>query len=192
VTAETGSEPQRRTIHDIFPEVYAELRQLAARRIRRDGSASLQPTALVHELFVRFVEQRPAEFADERHFMAVAARAMRAILTDRARARAALKRGGHLTMTLTDVDRVADARRVDALALEESLARLETLDARQARIVELRYFGGMTVEETASALDLSPTTVKREWRAARAWLLQELDLHAPPGRPGAHSLRRDA
>jgi RNA polymerase sigma factor (TIGR02999 family) len=177
-----ASDPSDLNVYDLFPEVYAELRQLAARRLRRDGSASLQPTALVHELFVRFAEQRPAGFADRRHFMALAARAMRAILTDRARARAAIKRGGDLTIALTDVDRLEDSRGVDALELERALARLEGLDPRQARIVELRYFGGLTVEETSAALDVSVTTVKREWRTAKAWLLQELDLSAP--RPG--------
>lgn len=176
-----SSEPQRLSVYDLFPEVYAELRKLAARRLRRDAGASLQPTALVHELFVRFAEQRAAGFANRQHFMAVAARAMRAILTDRARARAAIKRGGDLTIALTDLDSLADPRGVDALALERTLARLEALDPRQARIVEMRYFGGLTVEETSAALDVSVTTVKREWRTAKAWLLQELDLSAPQG-----------
>lgn len=159
---------------DLFPFVYADLRRLAARRLGRVHQQTLQPTALVHELFVRMAKNPRAQFVDRTHFFAVAARAMRAILTDRVRARLADKRGAALTVSLADVEHAADPQAVDALALDVALARLEALDPRQAQVVELRYFGGLTIEETADVLSVSMMTVKREWRIAKAWLRREL------------------
>ena len=163
-------------VDDLFPAAYGDLRRMAARRLGgRVDHPTLQPTALVHELFVRMVGNRGAQFADRTHFFAVAARAMRAILADRARARAADKRGPGLTISLVDVEQAADSRAAGILELETALVRLEALDPRQARVVELRYFGGLTIPETAEVLGISPMTVKREWRIAKAWLRRALE-----------------
>ena len=172
-----------------MPLVYDELRRIAARYIKgeRPGQ-TLQATALVNEAFVRLARERPREFQNRTHFLAIAALSMRQILVQRARARKAAKRGGApLQVTLNDdVAAVgADGAAVvgagfsrpgiDVEALDEALTRLATIDPDQARIVELRYFGGLTVEETAEAVGVSPATVKREWAMARAWLKQALE-----------------
>jgi RNA polymerase sigma factor (TIGR02999 family) len=162
----------------LMPLVYDELRRLAAGYLRRERRGdTLQPTALVHEAYVRLIgPQRP--WTGRTHFLAIAALSMRQVLVDRARRRAAAKRGAGVTpLTLDDaVLRGASAGHpVDLLALDDALTRLAALDPVQARIVELRYFGGLTVEETAEAIGLSPATVKRHWTVARAFLKKALD-----------------
>ncbi|MEO8359515.1 MAG: ECF-type sigma factor [Vicinamibacteria bacterium] len=163
-----GSELAR---NRLFEMTYAELRAIAGgylRRERRDGS--VQVTALVHEAFLRLVGTR-ASWADRSHFYGVAAQAMRRVLVDHARRRQALKRnGGQIQLSLNDATDLTDRDAMSALKVDEALSDLERLDARQARIVELRYFAGLSVDEAADALQVSPTTVKREWATARAWL----------------------
>jgi len=168
--------------NDLFPLVYAELRRIAAREMRREKPGrTLQTTALVHEAYLRLLKDASLSFENRAHFLGIAAHAMREILIERARARVAQKRGGHaVRVTLEDMLLPTRGPSVDVLALDESLQRLARLDERHARVVELRYFGGLSVEETAAALDLSPATVKRAWTLARAWLYRELTGALPP------------
>jgi RNA polymerase sigma factor (TIGR02999 family) len=158
--------------------VYDELRRQADRAMRREGGAhTLQATALVHESYLRLVDQRQVEWRNRAHFFAIASTVMRRILVDHARARLTAKRGGGVVpITLAGAAHggAQETDDVDLLALHEALERLAALDADQARLVELRYFGGLTIEETAEALGVSPATVKREWALARAWLRREL------------------
>jgi RNA polymerase sigma-70 factor, ECF subfamily len=162
-----------------MPLVYDELRRIAARYISRERPGqTLQATALVNEAYVRLAAERPREFANKTHFLAIAALSMRQILVQRARARKAAKRGGaphRITLDDRNIDQAHLPADVDVLALDEALSKLAALDAEQARIVELRYFGGLTVEETAAAVGVSPATVKRQWAMARAWLKQALE-----------------
>jgi RNA polymerase sigma factor (TIGR02999 family) len=161
----------------LFPIVYDELRRLAGAALRRERpSHTLQPTALVHEAFLRLVDVKSAGLQDRGHFIAIAARAMRRVLVDHARSRSALKRGkAEARLSIDDVDVAAvDASDMDLVALDQALERLAAIDERQARIVELRFFGGMTVEETAVVIGASDRTVKRDWQMARAWLRREL------------------
>ena len=159
-----------------MPLVYDELRRLAARYVSRERPGqTLQATALVNEAFVRISAERSREFQNRTHFLAIAALSMRQILVHRARARAAAKRGGApQRVTLGDAHLGSAQPDVDVLALDEALQRLAALDPEQARIVELRYFGGLTVEETAEVMGTSPATVKRHWAMARAWLKRAL------------------
>lgn len=162
----------------MFLLVYNELHQLAARKLRgeRDGH-TLCTTALVHEAWLELSKLNRIQWQNRGHFLAVAAQAMRRILIDYAVARRREKRGGgQVLVSLDDTDALAIAHeRADELvALDEALARLESLNERQARIVECRFYGGMSIEETADALNVSPATVKREWTIARAWLNREL------------------
>ncbi len=159
----------------LIPLVYEELRRLAGHHMRDERpDHTLQPTALVHEAYLRLADQDRVEWAGRTHFIAVASTAMRRILLDHARRHRAEKRGGGRKTTLVESLAVAASREIDMLALDDALTRLEARDPRQGRIVELRYFGGLSIEETAAALSISPTTVKREWRFARAWLHREL------------------
>jgi RNA polymerase sigma factor (TIGR02999 family) len=162
----------------LLPLVYEELRRLAASQLRRERpDHTLQPTALINELFLLLVRQRDTGWENRAHFFALAATLMRRILVDHARAHQADKRGGGAATVAIDDDAALDGsadRAVDLLAIDEALGRLATLDARQARMVELRFFAGLTVEETALVLGLSPRSVKREWRMAKAWLRREL------------------
>jgi RNA polymerase sigma-70 factor (ECF subfamily) len=169
----------------LFPLVYAELRRIAAREMRRERPGrTLQATALVHEAYLRLLRDASLSFENRAHFLGIAAHAMREILIERARARVAQKRGGHaVRVTLEDVLFATQGASVDVLALDEALQRLARLDERRARVVELRYFGGLSVEETAAALDLSPATVKRAWTLARAWLYRELTGSQPLASP---------
>ena len=162
----------------LLPAVYAELRRQAARAMRREGDEhTLQATALVHEAYLRLVDQKRVVWRNRSHFFGIAAQMMRRVLVDHARGRDAAKRGGGAQrITLGDADAVATDAGVDVLALHEALERLAALDADQARLVELRYFAGLSIEETADALEVSPATVKREWATARAWLRRELDV----------------
>jgi RNA polymerase sigma factor (TIGR02999 family) len=166
---------------EVFPLVYAELRRIAAREMRREKPGrTLQTTALVHEAYLRLLKDASLSFQSRAHFLGIASRAMREILIEHARARSARKRGGGaVRLTFDDVVASVSSPSVDVLALDEALQRLARLDERHARVVELRYFGGMSVEETAAALDLSPATVKRDWTLARAWLYRELGGSGP-------------
>jgi len=158
--------------------VYAQLRQLAARQLRDERTDhTLQTTALAHEAYLRLARQHGLDGFNRQQVLALAARFMRRILTDHARRRAALKRrGNRLLLSTGQLDALAQAPQssVDLLALDDALGRLAGFDQRQARIVELRFFGGMTFAETAAALDISVSTVKRDWTLAKAWLYREL------------------
>ena len=172
-----------KAVAELMPLVYDELRRLAAGYLRRERPGqTLQATALVNEAFVRLSQERGNEFANRTHFLAIAALSMRQILVQRARARHAEKRGGGAErITFDEAVAGADAPPgdgIEILALDDALTRLAALDAQQARIVEMRYFGGLTIEETAEALEISPATVKRQWTLARAWLRRELDPSA--------------
>ena len=162
---------------DLMPLVYDELRRIAARYISRERPGqTLQATALVNEAFVRLAAEKTRPFANRTHFLAIAALSMRQILVQRARARKAAKRGGAPQRVTLDEGLVyREAPEVDILALDEALTRLAALDPEQAKIVELRYFAGLTVEETAEAMGTSPATVKRQWAMARAWLKRAID-----------------
>jgi RNA polymerase sigma factor (TIGR02999 family) len=161
-----------------LPAVYAELRALAASYFRGRGAHTLQPTALVHEAFLR-LEKHAGPIADRAHFFAIAATAMRQILTDHARRRKALKRGGAARERVTLSNLAALESPVDLVVLDDLLARLAALDGRQARLVELRFFAGLTEEEAAEILGVSLRTVQKEWRKARAWLYAELSREPP-------------
>src|SRR5438093_2120064 len=163
------------TADELAPLVYDELRRLAAAYMRRERPGqTLQATALVHEAYMRLAGAG-TPWHDKRHFIGIAARSMRQILVERARARGALKRWAGLNR-VTISDSLAIAAEPDMMlpALDEALERLEQIDAEQARIVELRFFAGLSIEDTAEALGLSPATVKRRWALARAWLHREL------------------
>ena len=165
-------------VSELLPLVYDELRRLAASYIRRERPGqTIQATALVHEAYVRLIGEKPQQFQDRKHFLAIAALSMRQILVQRARARNAAKRGGDPERITLDEHLLAApaGREVDLVALDAALEKLATLDARQAKVVELRYFGGLSVEEAADVLEISPATVKRDWTLARAWLKRELD-----------------
>ena len=175
--------------YELMPLVYDELRRIAAGYVSRERPGqTLQATALVNEAFVRLAAERARQFQNRTHFLAIAALSMRQILVQRARARRAAKRGGApARVTLNEVLQPSDVMAgfdrpeadrpgdIDVLALDEALARLALFDPEQARVVELRYFGGLTVEETAEATRVSPATVKRQWAMARAWLKRALD-----------------
>jgi RNA polymerase sigma factor (TIGR02999 family) len=167
-------------LQDLLPLVYGELRRIAAQRLRRERpDHTLQPTALVHEAYIRLIDQRRVRWQNRAHFYGVAAQVMRRILVDQARARNAEKRGaGWERVTLIgDKTPNGGSREIDVLALDGALERLAALDAQQERIVELRYFGGLTLDETAEVIGISTATVKREWAIARAWLRAELSAH---------------
>jgi len=170
----------RSASEQLMAAVYAELHRQAARAMGRETpDHTLQATALVNEAYLRLIDQRRVQWRNRAHFFGVAAQLMRRILVDHARGRLAEKRGGGLRpVTLGDADAAGNAAPdesgVDVLVLHEALERLAAIDPRQARIVELRYFGGMNIEDTAEALDLSPATIKREWAVARMWLRREL------------------
>jgi RNA polymerase sigma factor (TIGR02999 family) len=168
-------------LDELLPLVYDELRRQARRYMRAQPPGhTLQTTALVHEAYLRLVGQSHVDWQGRAHFLGVASKAMRSILVDHARARSAAKRGGAArAVTLDEAGGLADAssqRGVDVLALDEALARLAELDARKSHLVELRYFGGLGIEEAAAVLGVSPATVKREWTTARAWLRRELSV----------------
>jgi RNA polymerase sigma factor (TIGR02999 family) len=160
---------------EVAPVVYDELRRLAAAYMRRERPGqTLQATALVHEAYLRLA-QTGTPWNDRRHFVGIAARSMRQILIERARARGAQKRwGGMNRVSITDSLALAADPETMLPALDEALTRLEQIDPEQARIVELRYFAGMSVEEAADAMEMSPATLKRRWALARAWLFREL------------------
>jgi RNA polymerase sigma factor (TIGR02999 family) len=168
-------------LDELLPLVYRELRRRAASYLRRERqNHTLQPTALVNEAFLKLVEQRNVRWQNRAHFFGIAAQAMRRILVDHARTHGRVKRGGASPqVTLDEAMIAAESRSIDLLALDEALERLSALDERQARVVELRFFGGMSVEETAEVLHISPATIKREWSMAKAWLHAQLNAQAP-------------
>ena len=161
---------------EFFPVVYEELRRIAHRELRHERTDhTLGTTALVHEAYLKLARLDRIRWQSRAHFLAVAAQAMRRVLVDYAVARRAQKRGGgHAPESLDDAVAMAEARGDELLALDDALRQLQALDERHARIVECRFFGGMSIEETAEALGVSPATVKREWTLARAWLNREL------------------
>jgi RNA polymerase sigma factor (TIGR02999 family) len=184
-TTEPNEAPGRQGPHDevtgggaddLFPQVYDELRRLAGQYLRYERRGhTLQPTALVNEAYLRLSRGAGADWQNRSHFYRVAAQTMRRILVNHAVKRKASKRGsGRPVLTLCEEPMTALAPAEDLLAVDEALKRLGEVDDVKARIVEMRYFGGLTVEMTAAALDLSPATVKRHWQVAKMWLLREL------------------
>ena len=164
----------RAALERLMPLVYGELRKVAGSYLSMERpDHTLQPTALVHEAYLRLVDQRNVDWQNRAHFFAIAAKMMRRILVDHARRRRAAKRGVPALVLETAMEEGL-SRDPELLALDSALSGLESLDPRQAQIVELRFFGGLTVEETAEAAGISPATVKREWRTARAWLAREI------------------
>lgn len=164
-------------LHQLLPVVYDELRRQAHRYLRRERqNHTLQTTALIHEAYLRLIEQRNLRLESRTHFFAVAANLMRQILVDYARERHRLKRGGKAdNLPLDEAFLVAaDESDIDLLALDEALTRLAEMDYQQVHVVELRFFSGLSIEETADALGISPATVKRDWSVAKAWLKHEL------------------
>lgn len=156
--------------------VYDELRKIAGRYLRKESSGhTLQPTALVHEAYMKLIDISDINWQDRAHFFAVSANVMRHILVDHARAKLADKRGGDAQrIALEDAISLSDEPNIDLLAVDEALKELAELDEQQSRIVELRFFGGLTIEETAHVVGISPATVKREWAMAKAWLHRKL------------------
>jgi RNA polymerase sigma-70 factor (ECF subfamily) len=166
----------RAALDELMPLVYGELRSLADRHLRNERAGhTLQPTALVNEAYLRLAAVRGGGFENRAHFFAAAATAMRRILVDHARRRGRQKRGADVTIVDLDVDLVAGIDpRVDLLALDDALDRLTAVSPVKGKVVELRYFGGLSVEQTAEFLGISPATVKRHWAFARVWLYREL------------------
>jgi RNA polymerase sigma factor (TIGR02999 family) len=168
---------QARTVDDLFPFVYQELRQMARRQIGRlNPGQTLTPTALVHEVYVRFADMSSPQVIDRHQFTAVAACAMRRVIIDYLRRKQASKRNGGPPLRIDTPERaITDAKLdVDVLALDKALSELEALDTRQAKIVEMRFFGGLSIDEIAEAMKLSDRTIKREWQRARTFLLHAL------------------
>ncbi|MGI8788904.1 MAG: sigma-70 family RNA polymerase sigma factor [Pyrinomonadaceae bacterium] len=171
------SDGNRAALEDLMPLVYDELHRQAARFLSRERVGhTLQATALIHETYLKLIDQREVKWESRTHFYAIAANLMRRILVDYARAKKRNKRGGDFVkITLHEAALIADSKRsIDLMALDEALTRLEKIDAQQARIVELRYFGGLSLAETAEALKISRTTVATDWNMAKAWLHREL------------------
>jgi RNA polymerase sigma factor (TIGR02999 family) len=160
-----------KALEALVPLVYKELRVIARRCLQRERSGhTLQSTALVHEAYLRLVDRAPLDAQNRAHFAAVAARLMREILVDYARARRAVKRGADCRVELDEALAIPKKQGTDVLALDDALTDLAVMDEQQSRIVELRFFGGLTIEETACVLGISPATVKRDWNVAKAWL----------------------
>jgi len=170
------SDGRAEALDRLLPIVYTELHRLAQRQMRQErGGHTLQATALVHEAYLKLVDQRRVQWRNRAHFFGVAAQVMRRILVDHARSHAAQKRGGGwAALSLDEVPLIAEEPAVDLVALDDALNRLGALDLQQAKVVELRYFGGLTIDETAEVLRVSPATVSREWTLAKAWLFGEL------------------
>lgn len=159
----------------LIPLVYQELRRIAQHHLQQERPGhTLQSTALVHEAYLRLMKQGPVEIEHRPHFLAVASRLMRQILVDHARGRRAAKRGGGVKLEINDAANAQKTQSVALVALDDALSELAELDPQQSRIVELRFFGGLSIDETAEIVGVSPTTVKREWATARAWLRREV------------------
>ena len=170
------SNGDERALNELTPLVYEELRQQAARYMRKERAGhSLQATALINEAYLRLIDVKNVQWQNRAHFFAIAANLMRRILVDHARKRDAEKRGGsQVLLTLDDAFAGQKPSDVDLLAIDQALTKLAALDSQQARVVELRFFSGLTVEETATALNVSARSVKRDWSVARAWLRREI------------------
>ena len=171
------SDGERDALDRLIPLVYGELRGLASRALRRERrDHTLQPTALVHEAYLRLIDQRNVNWQNRAHFFAIAAQAMRRIVVDHARRHNALKRGGDDLKVELEAAMLLPAKSdVDVVRLDEALSALNELDPQQSRIVELRFFGGLSIEETAEVIGISPATVKRDWSMAKAWLHREME-----------------
>ena len=168
---------------ELIPVVYDELRRIAGAYMKRERPGqTIQPTALVHEVYLRLLRDKEHDWRGRTHFLAIAATSMRQILIERARARQTEKRGGDRERITLEEGALADRDKneaggdvaLDLLAIDEALDRLAEIDAQQAKVVELRFFGGLTIEETAAAIEVSPATVKRHWTMAKAWLRREV------------------
>jgi len=168
---------EQEALQALLPLVYDELRRLAHHHLQAErADHTLQSTALVHEAYLRLVDQEPLRLDNRAHFFAVASHLMRQILVDHARKHRAAKRGAsNLTLTLDEAVALPKKRKLHLVALDDALNGLAVLDARQCHIVELRFFGGLTIDETSQVLGVSPATVKREWTTARAWLYRQMD-----------------
>jgi len=166
----------REALEELMPLVYEELRRLAHYYLRQErADHTLQSTALVHEAYLRLAGQNPPQWQNRAHFFGIAAHIMRQILVEYARGRSTAKRGGNaVTLTLDEAVAVPQGMDVDVVALDRALTELSGMDAQQGRIVELRFFAGLTIEDTSEVLGISPATVKRDWVAARAWLFRAM------------------
>ncbi|MFN7944063.1 MAG: sigma-70 family RNA polymerase sigma factor [Blastocatellia bacterium] len=182
----------RESLDRLWPLVYDELRHLAARQMRRERpDHTLQPTALVHEAWLRLVDQREADWRNRARFFGLAAEMMRRILVNHALARKADKRGGHETkLSLEEAVSFAAEREVSLTLLDEALNQLAALDPELCRIVEMRFFAGLTIEEVAEVMNTSTATVKRQWRTARAWLYQQISRADKPPSPESTAAAR--
>jgi len=175
----------QKALEGVIPALYNELHGLARHYLRGERpDHTLQTTALINEAYLRLVQQGPFQAQSRSHFVAVAATLMRQILVDYARSRRAAKRGNDCRVTLKDDMDAGKAQDVDVLALDDALKELGERDPQQSRIVELRFFAGLTVEETAAVLDISPATVKRDWSMARAWLSRQIRRGESGGKAG--------
>ncbi|MCG3163292.1 MAG: hypothetical protein JMDDDDMK_04681 [Acidobacteria bacterium] len=168
-------------LEQLIPTVYQELRRMAGRYLRQENPGhTLQPTALVHEAWLRLIDQTRVNWQNRAQFFGVAAQMMRRILVDHAKTKHREKRGGGASkLSLDDVINLSQERAADLIALDDALDALARIDERKSRVVELRYFGGFSVEETAQILEVSPDTVMRDWKMAKAWLYQELKRGEP-------------
>lgn len=172
------SEGDQQALERLMPLVYSELRRLASNYLRRERAGhTLQPTALVNEAYLKLIDQRNAKWQNRAQFFGISAQLMRRILVDHARHRQAAKRGGEgqQRVSITSVEPMAQQPAVDLLALNEALDELATMDPQQCRIVELKFFGGLSIEETAEVLGIGHATVERDWKSARAWLRRKLE-----------------
>lgn len=174
------SNGDREALDALLPVVYEELRKQAARYLRHERVGhTLQTTALIHEAYLKLVDQKNVHWQNRAHFFGIAAQLMRRILVDHARAKKRTKRGGSdIRVSFNEANVRAPSQNLDIVALDEALARLSEIDEQQSRIVELRFFSGLTVEETAAVLAISPATVKRDWSMAKAWLHREISDEA--------------
>ena len=166
----------RAALQALLPLIYEELRRVASKQLRAErANHTLQTTALIHEAYLRLVGGEGAEIHDHCHFVALASRLMRQVLVDQARSKSAAKRGsGCITLTFDEAIALPETSQVDLVSLDDALKSLSSMDPRQAQIVDLRFFGGLSIEDTAQVLGISPATVNREWSTARMWLQREL------------------
>jgi RNA polymerase sigma-70 factor, ECF subfamily len=171
------SNGEEEALEKLVPLIYDELRRIARRYMRREPAGhTLQTTALVNEAYLRLIEQKGMKWQNRAHFFAISAQLMRRILVSMARARHANKRGGEARqVSLDEALLISEERAAELVALDEAMNELAALDPRRSRVVELRYFGGLSVEETAEVLNISPETVMRDWKRAKAWLYTELN-----------------
>jgi RNA polymerase sigma-70 factor, ECF subfamily len=179
-STEPGSERAPLAREELMVRVYDELRRLAASYLQRErADHTLQPTALVHEAYIRLVAQDAVDWRNRDHFVGLAAQMMRRVLVDHARGHKRDKRGGGLKLALLDADGIAEVESEDFVALDEALNRLALRHPQKSRVIELRFFGGLSIEETARVLQVSDSTVERDWKFARAWLARELNRGIP-------------